>query len=349
MVWVGSFESLQSVLRRPRFVDAPLKIHTWVPTKPDLISPLVDWLMIGNADSHWKAIRWSNRKDIQPVIQIATEFSGSDHLFQIAIGKRYPYKRSKTLEPYTIMLSRCILLGLFLAGSNLFAKSAGQIELGHLQTGATVNFTRSSAGEWGLEVIGGTFPAISQPQPARLDVFRAEDDIRQLAAGYTTVQESATGIDARAEVRYDSVVFHVQDHWSISGSVLSVRRKVDIVGNSTGGFGSAITFTAPPAIGWSDVSYMAPGALYGDPTYNGDRSVGGTLNYAAHHFFMREDLLPAPLFGLSFPNGTSVTVSDPSPRGDSTVDETKLTQAGHDRCSLPVRRFGSVAEGQRTN
>ena len=45
MVWVGSFESLQSVLRRPRFVDAPLKIQTWVPTKLDLISPLADWLM----------------------------------------------------------------------------------------------------------------------------------------------------------------------------------------------------------------------------------------------------------------------------------------------------------------
>ena len=45
MLWVGSFESLQSVLRRPRFMDAPLKIQTWVPTKLDLISPLVDWLM----------------------------------------------------------------------------------------------------------------------------------------------------------------------------------------------------------------------------------------------------------------------------------------------------------------
>ena len=40
MVFVGSFESLQSVLRRPHFVDAPLKIHNWVPTKLDLISPL---------------------------------------------------------------------------------------------------------------------------------------------------------------------------------------------------------------------------------------------------------------------------------------------------------------------
>ena len=37
---------------------------------------------------------------------------------------------------------------------------------------------------------------------------------------------------------------------------------------------------------------------------------------------MREDILPAPLFALSFNNGASVAVLDPSPRGDTTVEET---------------------------
>ena len=69
---------------------------------------------------------------------------------------------------------------------------------------------------------------------------------------------------------------------------------------------------------------LAPGALYGDPTYDGDRSPGGTLNYEARRFLMREDILPAPLFALSFNNGSSVTMLDPSPNGESTVDETKL-------------------------
>jgi hypothetical protein len=223
-------------------------------------------------------------------------------------------------------LLRCILAGLCLAATNSFAKS-DRIELGHLQSNATVIFTQSSAEEWGLEIVGGAAPVISQPQPARLEIFRAEDDIRQLAAGYKSVRKSAAGTDAFAEIKYDSVLFRIQDHWSINGEVLSLNRKVDVVGNSPGGFDSAITFTVAPSVGWSDISYMAPGALYGDPTYNGDRSVGGTLNYAAHHFFMREDLLPAPLFALSFPNGTTVTMLNPSPNGDSTVEETKLTEA----------------------
>jgi serine/threonine-protein kinase RsbW len=45
MTWVGSFQSLQSVLQKPRFAGAPLKVHTWVRSEIDLISPLVDWLM----------------------------------------------------------------------------------------------------------------------------------------------------------------------------------------------------------------------------------------------------------------------------------------------------------------
>ena len=62
---------------------------------------------------------------------------------------------------------------------------------------------------------------------------------------------------------------------------------------------------------------------------------------------MREDILPAPLFALSFNNGASVAVLDPSPRGDTTVEETRLSQAGDDRCAVSVRRARSAAGGRR--
>ncbi len=45
MIWVGSFRSLQDVLPKLRFTDAPLEVHTWVRSEIGLISPLVDWLM----------------------------------------------------------------------------------------------------------------------------------------------------------------------------------------------------------------------------------------------------------------------------------------------------------------
>jgi hypothetical protein len=98
------------------------------------------------------------------------------------------------------------------------------------------------------------------------------------------------------------------------------------VGNAPGGFVSSIVFSFDPSVSWSNVNCFAPGALYGDPTYDGDRSPGGTLNYAARRFLMREDILPAPLFALAFTNGASVAMLDPTPRGDTTLEETKLSK-----------------------
>jgi len=45
MIWVGSFTSLQSMLPKLRFTDAPLEVRTWVQSEIGQISPLVDWLM----------------------------------------------------------------------------------------------------------------------------------------------------------------------------------------------------------------------------------------------------------------------------------------------------------------
>ena len=218
------------------------------------------------------------------------------------------------------MLRKYVLLGLCLGGSAAFAQQANRVDLGRLQSGATVSFVRSTAGEWGMEIAGAAAPRIVQPKPAKLEVFRAENDIRQLAAGYKTAVKTAAGVDARADIAYgEGVVFHVNDQWSLSGAVVSVRRKVEVTGNAPGGFDSAVDFTVDPSVGWSDVNYMAPATLYGDPTYDGAASPGGTANYAARRFLMREDILPAPLFALSFANGASVAVLDPAPRGDSTV------------------------------
>ena len=43
MIWVGSFQSLQTVLGKPSFTGS-LDVHTWVRSDIALISPLVDWL-----------------------------------------------------------------------------------------------------------------------------------------------------------------------------------------------------------------------------------------------------------------------------------------------------------------
>ena len=244
---------------------------------------------------------------------------------------------------------------LCLAGPALFAQYAQQdypliVELGRLDTGARVSFQRDSVGANGTYIftIGGdpALPSILSA-PARIEVFRADDDIRQLMAEYKTVQKSATGVDALAEIAYGSnVVFHVQDHWSLTGAVLAVSRKVEVTGTAPGGFDSSVEFLVAPPVEWTNVNFFIPGALYGDPTYDGANSAGGTLNYAARRFIMREDILPAPMFGISFSNGASVTMLDPAPRGDTTEEETRLAKPVIIDSRL---QFGSLGVWQTNN
>jgi hypothetical protein len=160
-----------------------------------------------------------------------------------------------------------------------------------------------------------------------VEVFRGENDFVELSAGYKAIKKTAKGAEGFAEIRYnEDIVFRMHDIWRLKNEVLSLNRLVDVQGSDPGGFYSEINFEVSHSTRWTDINYMAPGAIYGDPTYDGDRSPGGTLNYAARHLVMREDILAAPFFILSFKNGSSVALLDPAPRGDSTEEETKLTK-----------------------
>ena len=135
-------------------------------------------------------------------------------------------------------------------------------------------------------------------------------------------------MDAKAEIADGGhILFRVNDHWTISGAVVSVKRQVEVVRDVLpGGFRSSVAFSVDSSVAWKDVKFLAPGIFYGDPTYDGERSPGGTLNYSAKRFVIREDILPAPMFSISFENGGSVTMLDPTPRGDTTEAETTLSK-----------------------
>jgi len=223
--------------------------------------------------------------------------------------------------------ARVAALMLLLGAAGVSMAQRSPIRLGRLQTGAVVSFVRSGSGEFGMVIAGSPAPRITQPNPAKIELYRAADDIRELAAGYKTVRRTSSGVEAVAEIAAPGgVTFRVHDLWSVKGATLALRREVTVKGSSPGGFDSLIDFAVDRTIGWPDINFMAPGVIYGDPTFDGSRSPGGTLNYAARRLLLREDILPAPLLALSFQNGTSIAMLDPKPRGDTTEEESKLTQ-----------------------
>jgi hypothetical protein len=58
---------------------------------------------------------------------------------------------------------------------------AGRIVLGRLANGAV--FIRAGSGDWGIEISGGTAVRLTQQKPAQIEVFRGDENVRQLAAG----------------------------------------------------------------------------------------------------------------------------------------------------------------------
>jgi hypothetical protein len=223
---------------------------------------------------------------------------------------------------------KCLLIGLGL----LILVSCGQqkrISLGNLQSGALVSFTRDTTDEWGIEVSGNTFPLLINRKPAKIEIYKSEENVFQLAAGYHSVQKDAAALVAMAEVSDEyGASFDIEDRWSISGDVLILNRKVSVTGKEgNAGFFSAINLATEPTVKWEDINYFAPDVLYGDPTYDGETSPGGTFAYNAKCFSVREDYISAPLFGLSFKNGNWAAVLDLAPNGATTQAETTASAA----------------------
>lgn len=210
-------------------------------------------------------------------------------------------------------------------GAVAWADAAGdRVGLGRLATGDLVSFVRNASGQWGIEISDSQGPKLVQPRPVRLEIYTEANEVRPLATGYKSLEGLTTGASGSVDVAYGAdVTFQVEDHWTVTGAVLSVHRKVRVDGERKDGFLSAVMLSTTPQTTWPDLDYLAPGLLYGDPTYDGDSSPGGTLNYQARRFWMREDFLPAPLFAMAFRDGTSITVLDPAPKGDTTLEESR--------------------------
>ena len=120
---------------------------------------------------------------------------------------------------------------------------------------------RSAAdGQWGIEVAGGAAPSIVQAKLANLEVFRSDEDIRQLAPDMTQLRKRMAGIDARAEIAYEgNVVFHVRGSLERKRCGAFSREEGGVTGSAPGGFSSSVVFTVDPSVAWTDVNCLAPG------------------------------------------------------------------------------------------
>ncbi len=189
-----------------------------------------------------------------------------------------------------------------------------------------------------------------QKNPVQIQLYVSDDDISELAAGYDEVVKKGSTVTGKALVKSDGgAAFRIVDEWSVEDGVLVVRRTLTVEGDLPGaGFYSAIRLQTTPDVTWTDVSFLAPGLLYGDPTYDGPRSPGGTMLFNdIRSFTIRQDYMPAPLYGMMLPGGETVTMLDMAPDAKTSLRE---TQTGLERntmidAGIAVGAFGSSETG----
>lgn len=160
----------------------------------------------------------------------------------------------------------------------------------------------------------------------QIEIFEDEDTISSHSLSYAEIQSAPGAFVGRAEITIGDATFTVEDSWTLGESALTLSRLLRVSGNAPGGFLSSFRFTAGEPLTWLDVAPFVPGMLYGPSEHLTGVAIGGKANYLAgvREIRIREDRMPAPLFGLHFGDGTSiatlVTRPDARTTGADAVD-----------------------------
>ena len=219
------------------------------------------------------------------------------------------------------MRQRASLFLAFLCATLLSSQPVGRTRsIGALENGARlIGF--QSEGRWGLMVTNIGAASVTQSSPVEFEFYSGPQAIKRVTAGYETLTSSNGKTKGLAHVTGPGQSrFTVQDEWTISGSVLDLSRIVTVTGSEDVGFMSAITFRHPEPHPRSSVEYFAPGMIYGSPAHLTASAIGGSETYGANghgQVRIREDRLPAPMFGIRFEDGSALTVLDPAPDGST--------------------------------
>jgi len=147
------------------------------------------------------------------------------------------------------------------------ASPASRVALGRLANDATVTFVRAGSEDWGLDISGPARPHLAQARPAQAEIYCADDTVQQLAVCYRSLRKEAGAVVATATAAgQGGASFIVEDRWTLTGAVVSLRRTVRVTGTEPrAGFTSDIRLATDPTLSWADADHLAPGLFYGEP------------------------------------------------------------------------------------
>ena len=179
---------------------------------------------------------------------------------------------------------------------------------------------------WGIRIEQKGKVILSQLNPVHIELYM--DSLPGLISEspYESIEKSGMRITAKASITpIEGVEFDVTDNWQLLDSALVCDRKVVVNGNARGGFLTCVSFITASEYKRQEADIFVPGMIYGGTDNLTEGSIGGKKNFINGYgnAFIREDRMPAPLFGLFFKDGLRITMLDPKPDGRTSLEDSR--------------------------
>jgi len=202
---------------------------------------------------------------------------------------------------------------------------------------------------WGFVVERQSSIGFRQPSPVTIENYVSESQITRQAFAYDAVEQHGEVITAHARLSLGQTArCVVNDEWSLNNHDLRLRRRVTVEGQADGGFLTALCLNVDIPLKWSEIDAFAPGMIYGRAGRLNPRAIGSQENYVdgVRHFVLREDRLPAPVFGIQLPDHSSITILNAAPDARTIAEEgMNLEPATRVDSRLRFGALGAVEQG----
>lgn len=211
----------------------------------------------------------------------------------------------------------------------LISCSYREKKLGTIRDGSSINAIKNENNTWGIVVVSKGVASFRNLNPVIIEIIDGSLKTSLYDFGYQKIVPENNGFKATAKIEIsDKYLFELSDEWSIQDNDVRVNRELTVVKGEEGtGFLSAIKFSFDNTFPRDSVDLFVPGMIYGGIKNIPYKSMGGELVYneGKGAAWIREDRMPAPLYGFYFRDGSSLTLLDEKPNGntiklDSTVN-----------------------------
>ena len=213
----------------------------------------------------------------------------------------------------------CILLAclLFFVVNPLWAE---EVLLGKMGGGRQLVFQKERQG-WVVGINDGQ-ALLEQVFPLQVELYKdgKTDSLRGL---YTKVKQDGAIFVAEGLLNYQNVVFRITDSYMLDNGTVTLDRTMQVDGNWSGGFGSSFGFCLKEPQERNAIRYFAPGNMYGNTVNLPENAFGKDLGL--DHLLIREDRLPAPLFGACLPGCTTISLLNVKPDGRTSWKDARTT------------------------